>query len=207
MALLTTRCNKLPIVEKITKGQHVITASMGNPKVPGNEAALAAFVAAQEELIRVNAEVVELRGTLVAKMTERDDAVANWMARLNGLAGFTESVTEAKAADIESAGFSVRAARTPTQALPAPATVVARTNGWPGHTQLRWVPLLGAKSYIIQRCADPMREDGWEFAMGCTAASAEVNGVEPGQRCWYRVAGVNGKGQGTWSAPVCRPVM
>ena len=118
---------------------------------------------------------------------ERDNAAG--LARLNGLAAFTASATGGDAADIESAGFSVRAARTPTQALPAPAKVLARTNDWPGHTQLRWVPLPGAKSYMIQRCADPMTADGWEFATSCTAASADVNGSEPGARCWYRVAG------------------
>ena len=207
MARITVNSNKLPIANKIVKGQNIITSSTGNPKVPGNQAALAAFAAAQEELVRVNAEVVVLRGSLVEKMMVRDDAAANWMARLNGLAAFTASATGGDAADIHSAGFSVRAVRTPTQALPAPAKVVARTNDWPGHTQLRWAPLPGAKSYMIQRCADPMTEDGWEFATSCTAASADVNGSEPGARCWYRVAGVNGKGLGTWSAPVCRPVM
>ena len=52
-----------------------------------------------------------------------------------------------------------------------------------------------------------LEEDGWEFATSCTTASADVNGAEPGTRHWYRVAGVNGKGQGPWSQPVCRPVM
>ena len=28
----------------------------------------------------------------------------------------------------------------------------------------------------------------------------------PGTRNWYRVAAVNGKGQGPWSEPTCRPV-
>ena len=207
MSLITTHSNKLPISKKILKGQDVITKSTENPNVPGNEAAVAAFATAQEELIRANAEEMAARGTLKEKMTARDDAAANWMARLNGLAAFTASATGGTKEKIQSAGFRVRAARTPTQTLPAPAKVVARTNGKPGHTQLRWPPLHGAKSYVVQRCADPMTEEGWEFAMSCTAASADVNGAEPGRNCWYRVAGVNGKGQGPWSAPGCRPVM
>lgn len=207
MALITTRSNKLPIPDKILKGQVVITRSTTNPNVPGNEEALAAFAEAQEELIRANAEEMAARGTLAAKMTARDDAVSNWMARLNGLGAFTASATAGDAAKIQSAGFSVRSERTPTQMLPAPMGLRARTNGKPGHTQLSWPPLHGAKSYNVQKCADPMTEEGWEFAMSSTTAKVDVNGAEPGQCCWYRVAGVNGKGQGPWSAPVCRPVM
>ena len=133
--------------------------------------------------------------------------VANWQAQLNGLAGFTASATGGRPAKIQSAGFGVRAARTPTQALPAPEKVVARTNGKPGHTQLNWPPMPGAKSYMVQRCPDPISEDGWKLACSCTAASADLNGAEPGTRNWYRVAAVNGKGQGPWSEPTCRPVL
>ena len=207
MSLITTRANKLPIVNKIMKGKLIINLSTGNPNVPGNEAALAAFEEAQEELIRADAEEGETRRRLAEKMAVRDDAVANWMVQLNGLAGFTTSATGGNESSILSAGFSVRAARTPTQSLPAPMKLVARTNGIPGHTQLNWRPLPGAKIYLVQRCADPMTEEGWEFVKSCTAASADVNGAEPGTPCWYRVAGVNGNGQGPWSAPVCRPVM
>ena len=207
MALITTHSNKLPISNKILMGQDVITKSTANPNVPGNEAALAAFAAAQEELIHATNEEIAARSTLAEKMTARDNAVANWMAQLNGLAACTASATGGKAEKIESAGFRVRAARTPTQTLPAPVKVLARTNDRPGHTQLRWPPLHGAKSYVVQRCADPMSAEGWEFATSCTAASADVNGAEPGTPYWYRVAGVNGKGQGPWSQPVCRPVM
>lgn len=132
MARITVNSNKLPIPEKIEKGQCIIASSSGNPRVPGNEAVLAAFVAAQEELARVNGEEMELRAELAAKMTERDNATAKWMERLNGLAAFTVSATGANAGDIASAGFRVRAARTPTQALPAPAKVLARTNAGQG---------------------------------------------------------------------------
>ena len=35
----------------------------------------------------------------------------------------------------------------------------------------------------------------------------DTNGVEPGKRVWYRMAGVNGRGQSPWSEPTPRPVM
>ena len=52
-----------------------------------------------------------------------------------------------------------------------------------------------------------MTATSWGFALNCTTASANVNGAQPGQRYWYRVAGVNARGQGPWSEPACRPVM
>ena len=80
-------------------------------------------------------------------------------------------------------------------------------NGTPGHTLLSWPVLPGAKSYIIESSPDPITPASWGFSATCTTASANVNGAQPGQRFWYRVAGVNAKGQSPWSEPVCRPVM
>ena len=88
-----------------------------------------------------------------------------------------------------------------------PEGLVARTNGTPGHTLLSWPPLDGAKSYVVQISPDPITANSWAFASSCTTASADVGGAEPGKKSWFRVSGVNGKGQGPWSEPTSRPVM
>lgn len=207
MALITTNVSKLSLADKLVKGQEIITKSTANPDVPGNTAVLAAFSTAQTTLKTAMDVEVAARGTVTQKMTVREDAQADWTTKLNALAGFTESVTGGLAAKIESTGFGVRAPRTPPQPLPAPEGLVARTNGTPGHTLLNWPPLEGAKSYIVQISPDPMTATSWAFACGCTKADTDVNGAEAGKRYWYRVAGVNAKGQGPWSEPACRPVM
>ena len=175
--------------------------------MPGNAFALADLVAAQTALVNAQNAEVAARGTVAQKMAERENAETAWLTALNALAGCTQSATDGYAVAIESAGFGVRAGRTRTQPLPAPEGLIAKTNGTPGHTLLTWPPLAGAKSYLVQSSPDPITPASWAFSKSCTTASADVNGAQPGQRFWYRVAGVNGKGQGPWSEPACRPVM
>ena len=207
MALITTNVSKLPVADKLVKGQEIITKSTANPDVPGNAAVLAAFSTAQTALQTAMNNEVAARGVATQKMTLRGDAQKDWTTKLNALAGFTESATNGNAAKIESAGFGVRAPQTPPQPLPAPEGLVARTNGTPGHTLLSWPPLDGAKSYVVQISPDPITANSWAFASSCTTASADVGGAEPGKKSWFRVSGVNGKGQGPWSEPTSRPVM
>ena len=207
MSTIVINVAKLNLADKLVKGQDIITKSTANPSVPGNATVLAEFVTAQGGLeAAINAEVAS-RSALPPKMTARETAADAWMTKLNSLASFTESATEGDAEAIESAGFAVRAARTPPQPLAAPINVEANTNGTPGHTLLTWKPLGGAKSYVVQMSPDPISANSWTFSTNCTKASADVNGAEAGRRFWYRVAGVNAKGQGPWSEPACRPVM
>ena len=207
MSLITTNVSKLALSGKILKGREIITKSTDNPEVPGNATVLAAFVTKQTGLEdAVDAELAA-RGTLTQMITLRKAALADWTTGLNALAGFTESATDGEPAPIESAGFGVRSPRTPPQPLPAPIKLVAKTNGTPGHTLLSWEPLAGAKSYVVQISPDPMTATSWTFACSCTTAAADVIGAEAGKRYWYRVCAVNGKGQGPWSEPACRPVM
>jgi hypothetical protein len=207
MSVIATNVSKLPIPQKILKGQEIITKSTSNPNVPGNTAVLATFVAAQAALVeKVNGEIAA-RGTAEQLMTERKDALKTWATALNALAGFTESATSGNAAEIESAGFGVRNPPTPPQLLPAPVGVKARLNGTPGHTLLEWPPLAGAKSYNVEISPDPITPTSWSLACSCTTAHADVNGAQAGELYWYRVAGVNAKGQGPWSLVVPRPVM
>ena len=207
MSIIAINTAKLPLADKLGRGQEIITKSTSNPDVPGNAAVLAAFVTAQDALTGAMNDEVAARSAVTQKVTVRQDALVEWTTTLNALAGFTGSATGGEAAAIESAGFGVRAPRTPPQPLPAPEGLVAKTNGTPGHTLLSWPPLAGAKSYIVQISPDPMTAASWSFARTCTTASADVNGAEAGKRYWYRVAGVNGKGQGPWSEPACRPVI
>jgi hypothetical protein len=85
--------------------------------------------------------------------------------------------------------------------------VLAKTNGSPGVTKLSWNPLDGVRLYIVEQSPTPITETSWEQVATSTKASCETNGIEPGKEYWYRVAGVDTRGQGPWSAPACRQVM
>jgi hypothetical protein len=207
MAIIATNTAKLPIMDKLLKGQDIITKSTTNPNVPGNAAALTAFTNAQADLEAANTAYESNRQTGVQLLAVRDDAVLAWNTALNGLAGVTENATGGEAVKILSAGFDVRATATPKPPLGAPTDVQAKTNGSPGVTKLTWSPLDGARLYVIQQNLNPTVETGWVQVATSTKARCETNGVEPGSEMWYRVAGVDVIGQGPWSAPTSRPVL
>ncbi len=207
MAIIVTNTAKLPIPEKLLKGQEIITMSTSNPNVPGNATILAAFSNAQEDLVAANNAHIAAVGALKNLMDQRDDALAVWNNALSNLASFTESATQGDGTKITSAGFGVRKGRTPKPPLEAPVNLQAKTNGSPGVTKLSWNPLIGAVTYLVQQTPAPVEEPVWTQVASPTKSSCETNGIEPGKTYWYRVAGVDAQGQGPWSDPACRPVM
>ena len=207
MAIIALNTSKLPITDKLVKGQEIITKSTGNPAVPGNAASLAAFSNAQADLLAQNEAWENNRLSGVQLQTSLQNALASWNTMLNGLAGVTENATQGDAEKIQSAGFAIRATPSPRPPLEAPTGLLARTNGAPGVTRLNWNPLDGARFYIVQQNPNPMLENGWVQVATSTKARCETEGVEPGTEMWYRVAAADSDGQGPWSAPTCRPVM
>lgn len=207
MANIALNVNRLPIADKVVRGQEIITLSTNNPDVPGNAAALAEFSEAQEALIAANNAYESHREETKNLLDRRKDALAAWITALTGLAGVTENVTQGNPTKITSAGFSVRGEPTPPQPLPAPVNLLAQTNGRPGVTKLSWEAMNDVAVYIIQMSTDPLNEAGWEIVGSSTKSRCEISGAQPGKPVWYRVAAVNGAGQGPWSAPALRPVM
>jgi hypothetical protein len=190
----------------VAKGAIFILKSTNNPLVPGNGPCLAAFSAAQTALAAAVQNVASLRDSLRQAVTQRGEAELDWDTKVMCLAAFTEAVTDGGAVAIESAGFGVRAGRTPAQPLGAPVNLMVETNGKPGVSKLTWM-LDGAKSFLVEMTATPDDAASWEQALVTTKATCEIPGAAPGQPCWFRVAGVNAAGQGPWSAVAPRPVM
>jgi hypothetical protein len=60
---------------------------------------------------------------------------------------------------------------------------------------------------MVQKSNDPDAEEGWVTVATPTKATCKTNGVTPGTRVWYRMAGVNANGRGPFSEPTPRPVM
>ena len=207
MSLIITNTSRLSVVDKCVRGAVIITSSADNPLVPGNAAQLADFVPRQEALVAKNAAVESARSTLAALMAERAVAEEEWDRGIAYLAGVTEALTNGDRTAMLSAGFGVRGRNAPPQPLPAPREVSARTNGTPGITKLNWTGLEGAVSYVVEMSPVSSDDADWRQVATPTKASCEVPGAEPGQPCWFRVAGVNPLGRGPWSSPARRPVM
>jgi hypothetical protein len=207
MAKIKTNASNIPVAVKLTKGQDIINKSTNNADVPGNTQALADFTAAHTALAAAHADAVGTRGVAKQKTTDLKAATKGWHAALNALASHTESVTKGDPSKIQGAGFDVRAAKTPPLALAAVQNLKAQTNGVEGYTKLAWTPLAGASAYVIECSPDPITATSWRPVGNSTRAAFTGNGATAGQKCWYRVAGLNATGQGPWSDPALRPVM
>ena len=207
MSIIAINAAKLPIAEKLVKGQDIITKSTSNPNVPGNTAPLAAFSTAQTALTAANAAYEPNRQAAATLMTARDNALEEWNTTLTGLAGFTESATGGEAEKIQSAGFAVRGSATPAKPVGQVQNVRVSYNGTPGYSNVRWDRETNADAYMVQCSADPITETSWKNMGTVTKPKFEGNGATPGIKCWYRIAAVNGVGEGPWSEPALRPVM
>ena len=69
-----------------------------------------------------------------------------------------------------------------------------------GQTDLKWTPLKGRKSYIVNKSIDNVV---WVDAKApCTKSEVTANGLATETYNWFKVAGVNLFGQGEWSDPI-----
>jgi hypothetical protein len=207
MAIITTNTSRLPVVQKCARGATIISLSTDNPRVPGNDAARAAFSAIQDDLVAANLAVELARDTLAEALSRRDDAEKRWDRGIAQFAGLTEALANSDPTAILSTGFGVRGVNAKPQPLPAPEGVKALTNGFPGRTKLTWEGVEGAVIYLIEMSLDPDQPVNWNPTEPTTRTTCEVDGAEPGQHAWFRVAAVNAAGQGPWSTPALRPVM
>lgn len=207
MAQITTNIGGLSVPQKITKGAVLVLKSTNNPLVPGNGPSLTAFSTSQNALFAAQTAMTAARETLRQATVARDEAETAWDTRCTLLADFTQTATAGNENAILSSGFGVRSANTPSQPLTAPENLKVATNGSPGVSKLRWSPVPGAVSYLVQCCADPITPAGWQQVETGTKTNIEIPGAVPGEPCWFRTAAVGPAGNGPWSEPARRPVM
>jgi len=207
MSLIVMNTSKLPIADKLVKGQDIITKSTNNPDVPGNTAALAAFAAAQADLEAANAAYEASRTACIECQSARQDKLNVWNTTLTGLAGVTENITQGNKTKILSTGFGVKSPPSPPNPMAQVLNVRVSYTGNPGYSEVRWQRMTGADAYVVECSPEPITETSWKN-MGTVGEVKYVgNGAVPGHKCWYRVAAVRGSDQGPWSEPALRPVM
>ena len=207
MSQITTNLSNLTVDQKIARGGSIISKSTNNPLVPGNGPTLSVFSTEQAAFNAANTAVQGARDSLRQQLAARDAVEQRWTAACNTLADFTQIATGGNEVSILSTGFGVRAARTPAQPLTAPTALSVQTNGSPGISKLRWNPVTGAVSYLVQCSPEPITETSWTQVATPTKANVEIPGADPGKPCWFRSAAVGPAGEGPWSGPAQRPVM
>ena len=101
---------------------------------------------------------------------------------------------------IESAGVSVKALPSPSQPVGKVTGLSGVKGSVAGETNLTWNALLHNKTYTVEKSTDNI---AWVDAK-CpgTRSDVVVTGLVTETYSWFRVAGINGLGQGEWSDPV-----
>jgi hypothetical protein len=101
---------------------------------------------------------------------------------------------------IESAGVDVKKAPTASQPVGKVVGVKGGKASLAGQSWLKWKRLQYKKSYIVDKSVDGII---WVDAKcPCTKSTVLITGLVSETYMWFRVAGVNGFGQGEWSDPI-----
>ncbi|HZU99894.1 MAG TPA: hypothetical protein VFF73_24485 [Planctomycetota bacterium] len=156
------------------------------------QTALANHDAAKKAWMSAEQDLLQKEGSLVAAGNLYRDAV-------NATPGMDE-------ATIASLGLKVSGPKGAAKVMTAPANVAARAGKQAGEVDLRWKPVDGAKTYLVQTTDDPAALTGWADAAAVTRAKVALKGLTSGKRMWVRVATVGSNGQSAYGSPVAASV-
>ena len=201
MAYAKLGLDGLSVPSKIQYGRRLIAATTGNPNFQTPNPNIAAFTASTDGMEITYNEAKAARLVAKTKTQLQDQAEAAFDALVSQLASYVDNISAGDATIIESAGFAVRSTPTPIGELPAPTDLQAKSGEHPGHADVKWKNLYGAKAYNIERATDSA-ELSWQFMGSTTKSEASLNSMLSGKKYWFRVAAVGAAGTSAWSDPV-----
>jgi hypothetical protein len=202
MSKVALNIKNLPDAPALVKAQTAATACAGtalaDPTPPEVTALAAACTALETAMADRATKEQEFRAAVVVQDQKR----AALEVAYSSLGSKVQTISEGDAAFINAHGFDVVGAKTPVGPLPAPAGLEATMSDQPGQVDLMWEPVRGAKTYIVQKCADPMTEGNWQQVDLCTKSKFTVTGLVSGTKYWFRVAAKGAEpGNSPWSDP------
>jgi hypothetical protein len=204
MPKIKLNLQRLTIPEKIARSRQIVAAMTGNDD----------FKTPQPTLQQVTDAVNELEAAFDAAQTARQEAKTRTLEQnqkeeahdrlLTQLAGHVESASGGDEKKIMGANMNLRSPQTPAGDLSAPASLSASAGDRDGQIDLRWGKVERARSYVIERSADPPSVTSWTHAAVSTKSQATVGGLTSGTKYWFRVAAVGSNGQTPWSEPATK---
>lgn len=118
---------------------------------------------------------------------------------LNQRANSVDTESGGNEAKILSAGFSVKAPPTPVGPMTQPGNLRATMGAMTGVIDIKWEPVDGAKSYILECRTHGATVGAWTQAKILTKTKFALTGLTPGQEYGFRVRAVGSSGEGPWS--------
>ena len=205
MSRIKLALHRLSLPEKIAKARQIVASLTGNPSFPTPNPPLATVTAAISDAETAAAEAQQARQTAKEKTSAQNSAEDTLVKLMSQLAAYIESVAGSDEQLILSAGLDTRERAVATAATTEEPQALSISSGdHEGELDLSWDRVAGAKSYVIEKSADPPTATGWTHAGVCTKSVSTVNGLTSGTRYWFRVAAINTNGQSGWSDPATR---
>ena len=166
-----------------------------NPKFPTPEPAPAAFEAA---LAAYEMKVSEIENHRITgkNLTEQRDVLRAAFEQFFTLRGdYVQTTSQGDGDWIASAGLPVKNGPTPTGILPSPLALRVDLNGEAGVMVIKWDPVTGAKSYMLEvaEVVDNVAV-GWSLLYMGGKFSTRQTGMTVGKTYAFRVAAVGGEG-------------
>jgi len=200
MERLRLNYSNLSVNDFISKAQTIVNSMTGNPVFATPNPSLATIQTLIDNLDDANIEV-ELGN--YTQLTARNDFHAVLGDSLAVLGNYVENIANGNRQILESSGFDL--AKTPERSgiLPAPIAMDAQLTGISGQVQLKWQPVKGAQSYIVEattgNAADPNAQ--WVMLGVCTRARFVAGNLTPALFYSFRVCAVNWAGNSAPSEP------
>jgi len=188
---------RLSASEKPDFGTNVIQKMTGNMRFPTPDESLDSL-RAKTELVR-SRSVAALSGGKEATALLHQ-AIDDWDDAMRKEANYVNRIAAGDGAIILSAGFNLAKPNIPGQR----AEFTAENGEHSGTASLRHIAIDGAKSYIWQYCIGetPAYENGWTIGAVTTKATAEITGLTPMTKYWFRVAAVTVDGTSAYCKPI-----
>lgn len=205
MAKIALNIARLSVNEKIAKGRTATTAAgtpegiavLGTP-APAEVAALTAATDALETA-RDNKQSADNAAKTATLAQQAAEDAFNEAYAAYGRTGQTKSGGDPT--KIGQIGLDVAGTPAPIGEMPQLLNLIATSGDLFGEVDLMWEPVRGAKTYIVQYCADPMTGNWQQFDI-VTKSKCTVTGLTSGTKYWFRVAAKGAApGQGPWSDP------
>ena len=207
MAKVKLNLAGLSVAQKIELAKKFEEMMTGNTNFTTPDPELTVLATKYGALDDANTSAEAARAASVEATTNLYDAEKELDVVLNALAAYVEKASGGDTAKIQSAGMSVRAERTPTTDLPAVQSLSLTAGDNDGEIDGGFDRVVGAKSYEIQSCVDPITPTGWTHRDIVTQSKFTLSGLTSGTRTWIRVRAVGPKRiKGAWSDPAVKIV-
>ena len=184
------------------KADAIKTAMTGNANFPTPNPTLATL--GTDNTTAKNKVSAQKNAQLAAKQAtaDRDAALQVVINDLNLLMAYVENVSGGDRDKILSAGMDVKADRTPLVGLDRVVILSVSVGKNPGEVQVKWQPVLKAKSYQVQYCVGPITDAGWKDAPPSTDRRTLLTQLASGAKIWVQVRAIAKDNLGPWSEPV-----